>query len=106
MPNSTTSGPPKAYHGVGLVTLRYVKGDSKGWYPMILCRVTLGRIYYCANQDPTKDPGRDKLESACTTGGYHCVLGDRLKARGTYREYVVYDHFQVYPQFIVWYSRT
>jgi len=84
----------------------YVKGDSKGWYPMILCRVTLGRIYYCANQDPTKDPGRDKLESACTTGGYHCVLGDRLKARGTYREYVVYDHFQVYPQFIVWYSRT
>eukprot|EP00439_Symbiodinium_sp_Y106_P041541 s1036_g5.t1 len=56
--------------------------------------------------DPTKDPGRDKLESACTTGGYHCVLGDRLKARGTYREYVVYDHFQVYPQFIVWYSRT
>ena len=30
---------------------RYVKGDAKGWYPMILCRVTLGRIYYCANSE-------------------------------------------------------
>lgn len=83
----------------------YVKGDAKGWYPMILCRVTLGRIYYCANTDPTTDPGRDKLEAACTGGSYHCVLGDRLKARGTYREYVLYDHYQVYPQFIVWYTR-
>ena len=83
----------------------YVKGDHKGWYPMILCRVTLGRIYYCANADPTTDPGRDKLEDACTSGAYHCVLGDRVKARGTYREYVIYDHYQVYPQFIVWYTR-
>lgn len=83
----------------------YVKGDHKGWYPMILCRVTLGRVYYCANVDPTTDPGRDKLEAACTGGAYHCVLGDRVKARGTYREYVIYDHYQVYPQFIVWYTR-
>ena len=51
-----------------LVPLRYVKGDSKGWYPMILCRVTLGRLYYCATADPTTDPGRDKLEDACTSG--------------------------------------
>ncbi|CAJ1442118.1 unnamed protein product [Effrenium voratum] len=84
----------------------YVKGDAKGWYPMILCRVALGRVHYCASSDPTTDPGRDKLEASCTSGPYHCVLGDRLKARGTYREYVVYDHFQVYPQFIVWYTRT
>eukprot|EP00440_Ansanella_granifera_P041339 gb/GFBE01044830.1/.p1 GENE.gb/GFBE01044830.1/~~gb/GFBE01044830.1/.p1 ORF type:complete len:1240 (+),score=339.42 gb/GFBE01044830.1/:1-3720(+) len=83
----------------------YVKGDAKGWYPMILCRVTLGRINYCSNKDPVTDPGRDKLESSCIGGEFHSVLGDRMKARGTYREFVVYDHYQVYPHFIVWYSR-
>jgi len=84
----------------------YCSGDAKGWYPMILCRVTLGRINYCDKKDPVTDPGRDKLESSCMRGEFHSVLGDRMKARGTYREFVVYDHYQVYPHFIVWYSRV
>jgi hypothetical protein len=84
----------------------YVKGDSRGWFPMILCRVTLGRINYCPHKDPTTDPGRDALEGSCLRGDFNSVLGDRIKSRGTYREFVVYDHFQVYPHFIVWYSRT
>mmetsp|Transcript_35857 Transcript_35857/g.65119 ORF Transcript_35857/g.65119 Transcript_35857/m.65119 type:complete len:1223 (+) Transcript_35857:97-3765(+) len=84
----------------------YCQGDARGRFPMILCRVALGRINYCPNVDPVKDPGRDKLEGSCIGGEYHSVLGDRKKARGTYREFVVYDHYQVYPQFIVWYSRV
>lgn len=83
----------------------YVKADAKDWYPMILCRVALGRINYCAAKDPVSDPGRDKLEHSCLGGGFHSVLGDRKKIRGTYREFVVYDHYQVYPHFIVWYTR-
>lgn len=83
----------------------YVKPDKKGHFPVIMCRVALGRVNYCPAPDPTKDPGRAKLEGSCLGGEYHSVLGDRKKARGTYREFIVYDNFQVYPHFIVWYSR-
>jgi len=83
----------------------YVKPDTKSHYPMIIARVALGRINYCAELDPAVNPGRDALERSCIGGEYHSVLGDRKKARGTYREFVLYDHYQVYPQFIVWYSR-
>lgn len=83
----------------------YVKSDHVGWFPVVMCRVTLGRVNYIASPDPTTDPGRDKMEGSCLRGDYHSVLGDRKKARGTYREFIVYDHYQVYPHFIVWYSR-
>eukprot|EP00928_Gymnodinium_smaydae_P030693 TRINITY_DN22750_c0_g4_i1.p1 TRINITY_DN22750_c0_g4~~TRINITY_DN22750_c0_g4_i1.p1 ORF type:complete len:1241 (+),score=307.76 TRINITY_DN22750_c0_g4_i1:340-4062(+) len=83
----------------------YVKPDAKDQYPMIIARVSLGRINYCASVDPITDPGRKALESSCIGGGYHSVIGDRKKVRGTYREFIVYDHYQVYPHFIVWYTR-
>jgi len=83
----------------------YVKGNAKNQFPIIFARVTLGRINYCDKPDPSKDPGREKLQDSCLHGSYHSVLGDRIKVRKTYREYVVYDHFQVYPQFVVWYTR-
>jgi len=83
----------------------YVKPDSSNHYPMIVARVTLGRMNYCGTLDPIKDPGRDMLESSCLRGEYHSVIGDRKKARNTYREFIIYDHYQVYPHFIVWYTR-
>jgi len=83
----------------------YVQPDERGHFPLIICRVTLGRMNYCPNADPIKDPGRTALEASCLRGEYHSVIGDRKKARGTYREFIVYDNFQVYPTFIVWYSR-
>jgi len=82
-----------------------VKPDKNNRFPVVICRVTLGHINYVPHKDPTKDPGREKLESSCLTGEYHSVLGDRKKAKGTYREFVVYNHYQVYPHFIVWYKR-
>uniref|UniRef100_A0A7S2MVG3 Poly [ADP-ribose] polymerase n=1 Tax=Zooxanthella nutricula TaxID=1333877 RepID=A0A7S2MVG3_9DINO len=83
----------------------YVKPNDKGHFPTIVCRVALGRVNYIASADPTTDPGRDKMEGSCLRGDYHSVLGDRKKVRGTYREFIIYDHYQVYPHFIVWYSR-
>lgn len=83
----------------------YAQPDSLDRFPVIICRVALGRINYCPDKDPTTDPGRDKLEKSCVRGEYHSVLGDRVKARGTFREFVVYDHYQVYPHYIVWYTR-
>jgi hypothetical protein len=37
---------------------------------------------------------------------YHSLLGDREKCRKTFREFVVYDDDQVYPEFAVWYERV
>jgi len=84
----------------------YVSPDKDELYPVLICRVTLGRINYMDQVDPTSDPGRDKTEAACKRGEFHSVLGDRKKVRGTYREFIVYDHYQVYPHFIVWYKRV
>lgn len=82
----------------------YVQANSQGHYPMILCRVTLGHINYCDWEAPSER--RKELEDSCLSGAYHCVLGDRKKVRNTFREFIVYDHYQVYPAFIVWYSRS
>eukprot|EP00931_Biecheleriopsis_adriatica_P032634 TRINITY_DN19023_c1_g1_i17.p1 TRINITY_DN19023_c1_g1~~TRINITY_DN19023_c1_g1_i17.p1 ORF type:complete len:4010 (-),score=873.77 TRINITY_DN19023_c1_g1_i17:154-12183(-) len=83
----------------------YTKLDERGWCPLILSRVTCGRMYYCDAKRPFDIT--DELEAAChrTTGEYHCVLGDREKVRRTFREFIVFDNDQVYPEYIVWYSR-
>lgn len=83
----------------------YVKPDGRNHFPVILARVSLGRMNYCDKKDPVKDPGTATLRDSCLKGGYHSVLGDRKKVRGTYREFIVYDSEQVYPHFIVWYTR-
>ena len=45
------------------------------------------------------------VNSVTKTHEYHSVLGDREKCRGTFREYIVYDNAQVYPEWIIWYQR-
>jgi len=75
--------------------------DEQGNRYLLLCRVTLGRIYYTAEVRPdTKN-----LEDLCTNGQYHSVLGDREAARGTFREFISYDDDLVYPAYIIRYRR-
>jgi hypothetical protein len=84
----------------------YVKPDARGWFPLILCRVVLGNINYCDIREPVKIA--KKLEASCSKrsgGQFHSVLGDREKVRRTFREFIVYDSHQVYPEYIVWYKR-
>eukprot|EP00747_Dinoflagellata_sp_TGD_P011165 gnl/TRDRNA2_/TRDRNA2_120511_c1_seq2.p1 gnl/TRDRNA2_/TRDRNA2_120511_c1~~gnl/TRDRNA2_/TRDRNA2_120511_c1_seq2.p1 ORF type:complete len:608 (+),score=115.97 gnl/TRDRNA2_/TRDRNA2_120511_c1_seq2:130-1824(+) len=83
----------------------YVGRNSSYEYPILVVRVVLGRPNYIDQRKPWEDPGRREMENSCKTGTYHSVLGDRIKASGTYREFVVYDHFQAYPHFILWYKR-
>jgi hypothetical protein len=40
------------------------------------------------------------------TGAFDSVLGDREAEVGTYREFVVFDQAQIYPEYIVIYSRS
>lgn len=67
-------------------------------YAVLLCRVTLGKFYYTTERD---QGARDK----CAKGEFDSTMGDRLTAAKTYREFVVYENDQVYPEYIVLYQR-
>eukprot|EP00928_Gymnodinium_smaydae_P031164 TRINITY_DN22964_c0_g1_i1.p1 TRINITY_DN22964_c0_g1~~TRINITY_DN22964_c0_g1_i1.p1 ORF type:complete len:638 (+),score=80.85 TRINITY_DN22964_c0_g1_i1:184-1914(+) len=80
----------------------YTRENADGYRCMLLCRAILGNVLY----DDHVAPNVDSLVRQCVRGTYHSVLGDREKSRKTYREFIVYDDDQVYPEFIVWYKRV
>merc|ERR1719163_2355691 len=80
----------------------YTKENHRGERCILVCRATLGYVNYTDEVAPNVDT----LVKSCTEGPYHCVLGDREKCRGTYREIMVYDGHQVYPEYVIWYKRV
>lgn len=69
---------------------------------ILLCRSTLGKVYYT---DDLK-PDADELQRRALSGEYDSVVGDRLKRVGTFRELIVYHDDLVYPEYIVHYERV
>ena len=69
---------------------------------MLLCLSCLGRVNY----NDEKRPDGDALAASCQGGGFHAILGDREKIRGTYREIIVFDENLVYPGYICRYTRV
>ena len=54
----------------------------------------LSNMIWCDNEvnyNDQKRPSGDELADSCKTGGYHSILGDREKIRGTYREIVLFN---------------
>mmetsp|Transcript_98765 Transcript_98765/g.258018 ORF Transcript_98765/g.258018 Transcript_98765/m.258018 type:complete len:96 (-) Transcript_98765:4-291(-) len=84
----------------------YTRSDSRGFSPMLLCRVVLGRIHYCEDRNPSGRQLEGKCAGGVGGGGYHAVLGDREKVNSTFREFIIFDNCQVYPEFLIWYSRV
>ena len=80
----------------------YSHENSQGHRCILLCRAILGNILY--NDDVS--PNLDCLLRQIYEKNYHSLLGDREKCRKTFREFVVYDDDQVYPEFAVWYKRV
>jgi len=80
----------------------YTQQNDEGLRCMILCRATLGNVLY----NDEKAPNVESLVRQCRRGTFHSVLGDREKTRGTFREFIVYDDDQVYPEFTMWYKRV
>jgi hypothetical protein len=78
-------------------------GIYKGLYAMLLCRVTCGRMFYTSDVAPEKQMLVEKCTSA--DARFHSVLGDREKARGTYREFVLFNNDLAYPEYIIIYRR-
>lgn len=75
---------------------------ADGEYAMLLVRALGGRVRYCDEVDPDAED----LTRSCIEGPYDCVLGDRKKCRGTYREFVFFDTENLYPEYIVIYTRS
>jgi len=83
----------------------YSSENAEGLRQILVCRATLGSILYCDEVSPNTD----ELVRQCCSGfppKFHSVLGDREKTSGTFREFIVYDEDQVYPEFVVWYKRV
>jgi len=80
----------------------YCTSDAEGVRTMLLCRAVLGNVFYTEAVEP--DP-RD-CEAKCLRENFNSVLGDRRKTRGTFREFVVFDADQVYPNFLIKYRRV
>lgn len=57
------------------------------------------------NYNDQKRPDGDELANSCKGGGFHSILGDREKIRGTYREIVLFNENQIYPAYICHYKR-
>ena len=80
----------------------YSKDEPSGYYDgvraLLLCRVCMGEFYYTADREPG---AMEKFLQGISDS----TLGDRAKAVKTYREFVVYDKDQVYPEYLVLYER-
>lgn len=79
----------------------YSKPNSKGHYAVLLCRVLGGRVLY--TDEVTPDP--EELVNKCVVGEWDTVLGDREKCRGTFKEFVLFDTEDVYPEYVIEYER-
>lgn len=79
------------------------QGIFSGLFALIVCRVACGNLYYT---DEVKPDVQDIMDAVLTKRTHHAVLGDREKCRGTYREFIVFDQRQVYPEYVVIYQRV
>jgi len=79
------------------------QGIFSGLYALILCRVMCGNIKYTDAVSPNT---QDLVDSILTRHTHHSVLGDRERCRGTYREFIVFDQAQVYPEYVIIYQRV
>lgn len=78
----------------------YSKNEGNG-YCVLLCRVLGGTVKYTAE----KTPNAEQLTKECLEGSYGSIIGDRKKASNTYREFIIFDTEDVYPEFVLTYDR-
>jgi hypothetical protein len=77
-------------------------GMYKGLYCLLICRVVLGEQLVMAVGGAAS---HNMITEALNSQLYDSVMGDRLAAVGTYREFVVYEDKLVYPEYLVIYKR-
>ncbi|CAE8708449.1 unnamed protein product [Polarella glacialis] len=73
-------------------------GHYEGTHALLLCRACLGKFFYVTDRDPG---AKQRVES----GEFDSTVGDRAASAKTYREVVLYDPDQVYPEYVILYDR-
>lgn len=73
-------------------------GYYSGIYAALVCRVCMGKLYYTTQRDT-------EAGAKVSSGSFDSTCGDRSKVASTFRELVVYDNDQIYPEYIVFYQR-
>eukprot|EP00933_Yihiella_yeosuensis_P069952 TRINITY_DN7713_c1_g1_i2.p1 TRINITY_DN7713_c1_g1~~TRINITY_DN7713_c1_g1_i2.p1 ORF type:complete len:811 (-),score=203.45 TRINITY_DN7713_c1_g1_i2:87-2483(-) len=79
------------------------KGEFKGCRAAAICRVLGGRHFYTDKDVMEKD--KPKFAKRVLEGHYSSTVGDRLKLKNSFREYVVYDASATYLEYVVYYRR-
>ena len=72
---------------------------GRGKFALLLCRVVCGNMRYATEKDTL-------AHTKTTAPKHHSLLGDREAVVNTYREFIVYDGAQVYPEFAIIYERA
>eukprot|EP00927_Polykrikos_kofoidii_P021135 TRINITY_DN20112_c0_g1_i3.p1 TRINITY_DN20112_c0_g1~~TRINITY_DN20112_c0_g1_i3.p1 ORF type:complete len:585 (+),score=112.27 TRINITY_DN20112_c0_g1_i3:157-1911(+) len=76
--------------------------ENAGLNVMLVCRCVGGR----SNLITTNEIDKEQLRNDVFDGPYHSVFGDRVVNLGKpYREIVVYDKDQIFPEYLVLYER-
>jgi len=68
-----------------------------------LVRVLGGRHFYTDQE--TKQEDKPEFQKRIFEGNYNSTVGDRLKLKNTFREYVAYDASSTYLEYIIYYRR-
>ncbi|CAE7634226.1 Parp12 [Symbiodinium pilosum] len=80
----------------------YARDEPHGFYQdvfaLLLCRVCLGKFLY---SEERLDTAGDMAEA----GTIDSTVGDRTRTANTFREFAAYHPDQVYPEYVVLYSR-
>eukprot|EP00929_Paragymnodinium_shiwhaense_P038660 TRINITY_DN20404_c4_g1_i1.p1 TRINITY_DN20404_c4_g1~~TRINITY_DN20404_c4_g1_i1.p1 ORF type:complete len:781 (-),score=240.71 TRINITY_DN20404_c4_g1_i1:236-2578(-) len=78
-------------------------GDFQGCRTVSVVRVLGGRHFY-TDEDVSQEE-KPLFRQRVLEGAYHSTVGDRLKLKNTYREYVTYDASGTYLEYIIYYRR-
>eukprot|EP00929_Paragymnodinium_shiwhaense_P076129 TRINITY_DN3906_c0_g1_i1.p1 TRINITY_DN3906_c0_g1~~TRINITY_DN3906_c0_g1_i1.p1 ORF type:complete len:499 (-),score=61.39 TRINITY_DN3906_c0_g1_i1:88-1584(-) len=93
---ASTKSDEYAHHGSGLFSKMYA---------MLLCRTCLGKVAYTEEFYHSSSTTRDLVDDIIAKKTYDTLLGDRESAVGTYREFIVFNKKQIYPEFVLLYHR-
>eukprot|EP00927_Polykrikos_kofoidii_P066406 TRINITY_DN62006_c0_g1_i1.p1 TRINITY_DN62006_c0_g1~~TRINITY_DN62006_c0_g1_i1.p1 ORF type:complete len:1025 (-),score=129.32 TRINITY_DN62006_c0_g1_i1:206-3280(-) len=72
-------------------------GTYKGLYAIVVCRALVGLPYV------VEKPGN--YFKHVVSGDFDCVLGDRERAVGTFREFIFFHEESIFPEYAVFYRR-
>jgi len=90
------------------------RADGKESLYMFIVRVILGNIFICRTPTPFRKPpctGQDCHKDNCTDQShqpfFHSVVGTHKEknTRLIFREFIIYDRHQAYPEFLIEYER-